>query len=904
MKGKHFRENIVNESVKSRSIILSAVALIEIILLLTTMTFAWFEGLTSLEMKGENIPTYSGLNSEFIVGEGKDYQNATAELETFFDAQASAKFSPVSSYDGENFYALYEGNASSYTEYLNGINNGSLKFRKLSEEDKNSNIVYFQFNVTAKDADATFWLKEMPTVKVGDTTLTNANNPFRIRIDDGDGDTASGEGNLILTTKETWPTGYYSTSASRNNMLAIKSLKADDTGELKLAANPLCNRANYKIFSKTSTLNKNGAEILFTVPKNTTKTITIAIWLEALDQSYSETLIPPGANVNINMKFCSSWDVTDTITFRDYTSDQWIDTTDENNNNSAQQFGIVNLDSNLTNKYWYGNFKYDTNTKCWTGDIPRAVQNVKFIWQPVGSASDENSWTPVTRGTNTTFTAFGSSAGLWYSGDVVKIGLSDNTNNSWLNDDNPKMRVNINYSGYTFDYSMTDSPSTLDGADTWYAYIPNAVDEVRFNRCERDNETNIYNYWIGPGRGEETIYYALESGTEVELPKPTGTTIYLNISTSVASQFFVYSNPTLPAVSLTSSANQTIINKYREAVDNNERDAGSLGKEEYVMTAPPDGDTWPGTGGNMTKISDTLYSFHFDEELPDGTLLTFWNRSQSNNHNNIDNDVSFAPCIPYDANYDKINLLSPATKLTDSQFTNNYIFNKYNWNTYTGDSSGGTEVQQPEQQNGRWGKPELPGGTAVNFKHYTTSATNLTASFTYDNLPYSVSLTKGSDNLTWTTSSIPDSVKSITFSDGTNTWSTSSRSTTNNYYYAVSAKKGLWGASNRARVYFTNNYSWNNTLYNYYWGNESNSWPGTAMTKIAQNNQSQDVYVALIPASGLTGIIFNNNSKQTVDIKSNMTDMTGFYISGESGGKYTVGTWDVDSSFLSTYSIN
>lgn len=95
-------------------------------------------------------------------------------------------------------------------------------------------------------------------------------------------------------------------------------------------------------------------------------------------------------------------------------------------------------------------------------------------------------------------------------------------------------------------------------------------------------------------------------------------------------------------------------------------------------------------------------------------------------------------------------------------------------------------------------------------------------------------------------------------------------------------------------IYFTNNYNWSGTIYCHYWGgSESSTWPGVAMTYVGLNDFDQKQYKITIPAD-TTGIIFDNNSVQTVNITSNIVDGKGFYISGGSGNNHTVDTFDYE----------
>ena len=74
-------------------------------------------------------------------------------------------------------------------------------------------------------------------------------------------------------------------------------------------------------------------------------------------------------------------------------------------------------------------------------------------------------------------------------------------------------------------------------------------------------------------------------------------------------------------------------------------------------------------------------------------------------------------------------------------------------------------------------------------------------------------------------------------------------------------------------VYFTKGSNWGNTVNVYCWDDDGNeaagSWPGTALSTATLNGQT--VYAATVPAN-VTGIIFNDGSKQTVDIDDGIAD--------------------------------
>ena len=106
------------------------------------------------------------------------------------------------------------------------------------------------------------------------------------------------------------------------------------------------------------------------------------------------------------------------------------------------------------------------------------------------------------------------------------------------------------------------------------------------------------------------------------------------------------------------------------------------------------------------------------------------------------------------------------------------------------------------------------------------------------------------------------------------------------HYYAKFVK------ANTRRLYFTNSYKWNGTIYCYAWndGNSKNAnYPGVKMTFLEKyGTMEQDVYYIDIDKS-FTKVIFSNgsNNEKTVDIT--LKDSVNAYsVSGGGNGAYTV----------------
>ncbi len=88
---------------------------------------------------------------------------------------------------------------------------------------------------------------------------------------------------------------------------------------------------------------------------------------------------------------------------------------------------------------------------------------------------------------------------------------------------------------------------------------------------------------------------------------------------------------------------------------------------------------------------------------------------------------------------------------------------------------------------------------------------------------------------------------------------------------------------------FTRPDDWGDTVYAYFFDSDpiGPSWPGTQMEWIGQNNYGQHQFIVVVPA-GAKSVIFNDNSKQTVDITLSSTE-NGYYTTGvNEEGHYTV----------------
>ncbi len=1023
MKGEHSTKKVNNKAKKTRSIILSIVAVLELLLLLTSMTFSWFEGLTSLEMFGENIRTAPELKSHAMLGEYTTLDDNgnkiddIIDLTKFFDAQRDVRLSPVSSADGKNFFAAYEGEP--------GAEN--TKYRKLAPEDINANIITFEFNLSSPDGPTDIYLSEIvPRVFInGEAHYDEYSYPYRFSFSDGE-TTHILSTNNVLDTEE---------GNSFVNQKAVRSINSDNTANIVTGIVERTRRYSYYADHRQYINGPDAGgeetdgtklEPLFHLNKDEIKTIRLSIWLEALDyECLNNTTYRPkeGNDISFGLKLCSSWSVYREITVYDYTADQNIN---DNYDRQDTALYVRNIDGsdNVSDRALY-ELSYNNATHSWSGNIPIGLQNCEFLLRPMedptnSSYSNYPTWQAPNRGNYTEITMLGSSACVWnlLPKDLKKIDFRDYTGTNKLSIDDQgndiDISVRITYNGRYLNYSMTDEPEVDSNLrNSWSCWIPNSVDFVQFSRYgyNASNKYTLFNQWNATNRSTNTVYRALDEGTAGgSVGTDESHVLYLSINPDLAGKFYI--DGKTPAISLTNSANQT----YIQGLDSIQQEFDRTQYKPYL-------DKWPVANGTLAKVKDNLYYIAFDS-IPDiDTYITIWNRNDVSTIDNVEKNTSLG--IVQMSSYYNTVYVKAVTELMYSNADNNYYLN-LEWNN-SGSGIGGDTADKIET--GTWGEISIPTGSypvyfvpmyettsvsatytyegtqyvvpmqkdaagdwytnqipdsqttitftdssgmqwrslasneqfgksstsnyfypykptksgsvtaagnfcskltgnTVNFKHYDPTVTDMYARITYSvnvngtnkSTYMYVPLTKGSDDLTWSTSCIPSTITTIRFYETATTsryWNTTKgRSTTAaSTAYALNkntATNGLqWKTgSNQAnwkRIYFTDNWKWN-TLAIHYWGGHTTTdgkWPGDSLYKIGTNGDGDSVYCALV-ASNSTGIIFNNNDggKQTSNITTDITDMSGFYISGGSGTNHSAGTWDVDATFLNSYSSN
>lgn len=143
---------------KRKSMILSIVALVEVLAIAIVSVSAWVETISTIKLDLNNgtIDNYVFTNAN--IGYGNGYDGKTIDLTKYFRQAGDVHLASATSANGIDVYFP--------TLTANG--EPSATYRKATVNDKNVNYIDFSFNVTAKGTKASFYFEKIPTIKVND----------------------------------------------------------------------------------------------------------------------------------------------------------------------------------------------------------------------------------------------------------------------------------------------------------------------------------------------------------------------------------------------------------------------------------------------------------------------------------------------------------------------------------------------------------------------------------------------------------------------------------------------------------------------------------------------------------------------------------------------------------------
>lgn len=141
---------------KRKSMILSIVALVEVLAIAIVSVSAWVETISTIKLDLNNgtIDNYVFTNAN--IGYGNGYDGNTIDLTKYFRQAGDVHLASATSANGTDVYFP--------TLTANGESSGV--YRKATVNDKNVNYIDFSFNVTAKGTKALFYFENVPKIKV------------------------------------------------------------------------------------------------------------------------------------------------------------------------------------------------------------------------------------------------------------------------------------------------------------------------------------------------------------------------------------------------------------------------------------------------------------------------------------------------------------------------------------------------------------------------------------------------------------------------------------------------------------------------------------------------------------------------------------------------------------------
>lgn len=426
---------------KRKSLILSIVALVEVLAIAIVSVSAWVETISTIKLDLNNgtIDNYVFTNAN--IGYGNGYDGKTIDLTKYFRQAGDVHLASATSANGTDVYFP--------TLTANG--EPSATYRKATVNDKNVNYIDFSFNVTAKGTKASFYFEKIPTIKVNDADADEE----KLRVS-------------------------FVCDGSNNTVVCGKS---DITAEVVAGTNlNIKGQENVKSFG--SYTGSTAESPLFTVPADSKPhKVTMRVWL----QDDSRKTKYAGQTVTIdNFKLITQSPQAGELTFYDKTTgDPSLGAGWATKNNRA-------IWINQAGKSEYEKLSKDSSGNYFIKlgsdytDNPNATVTF-YSCESTVTSNPQNSyvakWTTTLKtavdAESQTFTAYGykdsSNNGYGTWGEVQKILLSSEDRNTlpMTQVDGKYLAVDMYVQGSSTPIAMTFEPNDNASLSGWVAYLPN-----------------------------------------------------------------------------------------------------------------------------------------------------------------------------------------------------------------------------------------------------------------------------------------------------------------------------------------------------------------------------------------------------------------------------------------------
>lgn len=465
---------------KRKSMILSIVALVEVLAIAIVSVSAWVETISTIKLDLNNgtIDNYVFTNAN--IGYGNGYDGKTIDLTKYFRQAGDVHLASATSANGTDVYFP--------TLTANG--EPSATYRKATVNDKNVNYIDFSFNVTAKGTKASFYFEKIPTIKVNDADADE--EKLRVSF-------VCGGSNTVVCGK------------------------SDSTAEVVSGTN-LNIRGQENVKSFGSYTGSTAESPLFTVPADSKPhKVTMRVWL----QDDSRKTKYAGQTVTIdNFKLITQSPQAGELTFYDKTTgDPSLGAGWATKNNRA-------IWINQAGKSEYEKLSKDSSGNYFIKlgsdytDNPNATVTF-YSCESTVTSNPQNSyvakWTTTLQAAvdaeSQTFTAYGykdsSNNGYGTWGEVQKILLSSEDRNTlpMTQVDGKYLAVDMYVQGSSTPIAMTFEPNENASLSGWVAYLPNpnsnAARSITFKFTYKGKDYSI----SAPNRNSSVNYVITSQNT-------------------------------------------------------------------------------------------------------------------------------------------------------------------------------------------------------------------------------------------------------------------------------------------------------------------------------------------------------------------------------------------------------
>ncbi len=495
---------------KLNKLIRSIVALVFILILLVTATYTWLSNATSSTVDTSEYITITadaGLNMNYGIG---DNNQGTMQI------PKDCVLTECSSRDGKNFFfPLSAYGADGDRDFTNKIEQvDDFIYREATGLDKNKKYLSLDLELSAEN-DSNIWLSADSYIRNKTAEQTSA-NAVRVAFIE-----KKIEGKSVVFDNSPLKTDSLE-NFNNNHYIPIGGINRDGTGPSTTKS------PEYRPHSINEyTSNNSDNNILFQLKAGVPLHITVNIWLEGTDPDCTNSVMDI-SDLDIFIKFSTSYEEKDTYYFKDYTLEKWV--ANDSSYICAVDASINKDDIKSTDLIQFEKSSNYDSDYTWFGSIPEHIANVRFVRlnPETENASHEewNYWEAGELGPCKTYNAFGHSAGMWSENfSPTTITLFDGSPDGFMHlnqyDNDDAFAPYIMHLSFTVEdgngvdsyhnYKLSYNHSRIQ----WQINIPSQATDITFNMYETEDyhiDTPLdlndpYYYWEST-RSDE-LYYTM-----------------------------------------------------------------------------------------------------------------------------------------------------------------------------------------------------------------------------------------------------------------------------------------------------------------------------------------------------------------------------------------------------------